>query len=144
MRRAADGRRSLSIGGMRCGPRPQADPEVRLADRGDVGRPNSGTVTPEVDDLTVNGVEDAIASSNRRLRDWLSDDEVYLPDLQVTDPEPLDVATIKAEIAYARAVFVGDWLEADRAAQRKCAGADHPWDGVEGPVTLDYSPGLFN
>src|SRR6516225_2236052 len=37
----------------------QADCEIGLEDGGDVGRPDPGAVTPEVDDLTVGGVEGA-------------------------------------------------------------------------------------
>ncbi len=86
----------------------------------------------------VSTLTDAVACANRRLREWLTDDEIYLSDLQDTDPEPMDATSIESELANGGALFIGQWRDADNEARRRYSGSDLHRSMPGKPVILYY------
>jgi hypothetical protein len=78
----------------------------------------------------------AVAGSNRRLREWLADDEVYSSELQPIEPAPLDAAGIESALANGRALFMGDWADIDHEAESRYSDLDVRWTKPGEPVLL--------
>lgn len=89
---------------------------------------------------TASCLADVVARANRRMRDWVTDDEVYLRELEPHEPEPLDAANIETALTTDNAVFVGDWADVDDEAESRYRGSDVRWAPPGEPVILYYGP----
>lgn len=88
----------------------------------------------------VDTLAQAVAGANRRLREWLTDDEIDLSELQRTEPDPMDATNIESALANGGALFTGDWGKVDDEANRRYSGSDVRWAMPDKPVILYYDP----
>lgn len=89
---------------------------------------------------TAGSLADAVARANRRLHDWITDDEVYLNQRQRNEPEPLDATNIESAMADGEALFVGNWSDVDDEAAFRYRGSDVGWAVPGEPVILYFEP----
>ncbi len=89
---------------------------------------------------TASPLAEAVARANRRLRDWITDDAVYLDQLQRNNPEPLDATNIESAMANGEALFVSNWSDVDDKAAFRYRGPDVLWAVPGEPVILYYEP----
>lgn len=88
----------------------------------------------------ASSLADAVARANRGLHDWITDDEVYLSELQRNEPEPLDATKVESAIAQGETLFVGDWADVDDEAKTRYSGSNVRWAVPSEPVILYYQP----